>query len=160
MKSAIFGGGCFWGVAHLFKKLAGVSRVVAGYCGGSTENPDYEDVCTGNTGHAEVVMVGYDPALISYEELLHYFWRLHDPTQLNRQGPDVGTQYRSVIFYADEREGEVARTMKDALEKAKKFKNPVVTEILPAATFYPAEEYHQDWYDKNPGRVCHVLRED
>jgi peptide methionine sulfoxide reductase msrA/msrB len=155
---ATFAAGCFWGAEHIFKDLKGVVKTTVGYTGGATEHPGYRDVSTGATGHAEAVRVEYDPMVITYEELLDYFWRLHDPTQLNRQGPDVGTQYRSAVFYHNEAQKKAAEKSKEKFNKSGVFKSKVVTAIVPAGTFYDAEEYHQDYFGKNPGRSCHILR--
>ena len=144
MEQATFGGGCFWCVEAVFERLPGVQSVVAGYAGGTKVNPTYEEVCTGKTGHAEVAQITYDPAKISYEKLLEMFWRAHDPTTLNRQGADVGTQYRSVIFYQNEQQKVAAEKSKAEAQKA--FDDPIVTEIQPLKAFYQAENYHQDYY--------------
>ena len=144
---AMFGAGCFWGVEAEFRKVEGVVEVASGYSGGHTENPTYTDVCSSATGHAEVVEVEYDPSKVSYEELLEVFWNNHDPTQLNRQGPDVGTQYRSVIFFYTPEQEDAARASKEKAQS--RFKNPIVTEIKPASEFYRAEEYHQRYFEKN-----------
>lgn len=148
---ATFGGGCFWCVEAVFEQAPGVLDVVSGYQGGQVEHPTYEEVCRGDTGHAEVTRIEFDPAVTSYEKLLALFWDAHDPTQLNRQGADTGTQYRSVIFYHSEEQREKAEASKKALEASGRFKDPVVTEISPAPEFYPAERYHQDYYRENPG---------
>ncbi len=158
-ETATFAAGCFWGVEHILKGVKGVVKTRVGYTGGSTEYPGYRDVCTGTTGHAEAVRVWFDPSVISYEELLDYFWRLHDPTQLNRQGPDFGTQYRSVIFYNNPEQKKAAEESKEKFDKSGVFSKKSVTEIRPAGAFYDAEEYHQDYIGKNPGRSCHVLRD-
>ncbi|MEN3017305.1 MAG: peptide-methionine (S)-S-oxide reductase MsrA [Candidatus Methanosuratincola petrocarbonis] len=146
---ATFGMGCFWGAEHIFRKVSGMISTTVGYMGGSYENPTYRDVCTGRTGHAEVVQVLYDPDRVSYERLLEVFWESHDPTTLNRQGPDVGSQYRSVIFYHTPEQREVAVKMRSVLERSGRFARPIVTEILPAAKFYRAEEYHQKYFDRH-----------
>ncbi len=156
---ATFAAGCFWGVEHIFKKVKGVVKTTVGYTGGTIEHPGYWDVSSGETGHAEAVLVEYDPSVITYEELLDYFWRLHDPTQLNRQGPDIGTQYRSAIFYHNEAQKKAAEKSKEKFDRSGVFNKKAVTEIKPAGTFYDAEEYHQDYFEKNPGRSCHILRE-
>ena len=145
---ATFGAGCFWHVEALFRKLNGVQDVVVGYTGGNLENPTYEDVCSDKTGHAEAVQVEYDPSKISYDELLKVFWENHNPTTLNRQGFDIGTQYRSAIFFHDLEQEKVAKESKDNLEKSGKFENPIVTQIVPAPTFYKAEDYHQRYFEK------------
>ncbi len=156
---ASFAAGCFWGVEHIFKSFKGVIDTTVGYTGGKSDYPDYRSVSSGATGHAEAVLVKYDPKIISFEELLGYFWRLHDPTTLNRQRYDVGTQYRSAIYYYDEKQKKLAEKSKDAFDKSGVFKNKAVTEITPASTFYLAEEYHQDYYDRNKGSKCHELRD-
>ncbi len=145
---ATFGAGCFWHVEDLLSKTKGVKSTQVGYTGGQLPNPTYEEVCTDKTGHAEAVEVEYDPNEISYEELLDVFWNNHNPTTLNRQGPDVGIQYRSAIFYHDEDQKEIAEKSKQSLETSGRFENPVVTEIVPAPTFYRAEEYHQKYFKK------------
>lgn len=149
LQKATFGMGCFWCTEALFQRLNGVTAVKSGYEGGDIPNPTYEEVCTGTTNHAEVIEVTYDPTKISYDELLEVFWKSHDPTTLNRQGADVGTQYRSVVFYHSEEQKEIATKYKEELNKTKAFPNPVVTEIAKAETFYVAENYHQDYYLKN-----------
>ncbi|MEM3006876.1 MAG: peptide-methionine (S)-S-oxide reductase MsrA [Candidatus Nitrosotenuis sp.] len=145
---ATFGAGCFWCVEDVFRRTKGVINTTVGYSGGWMKNPTYEDVCTDTTGHAEVVQVEYDPKLISYEELLDVFWGSHDPTQLNRQGPDIGVQYRSVIFCHDEQQEKIAKESKERLEKSGRFKKPIVTQIQHAKEFFKAEEYHQQYYAK------------
>lgn len=152
---ATFGAGCFWGVEAAFRQLPGVTDVISGYSGGQAENPTYQQVCTGRTGHAEVVQVTYDPDVVSYAALLDLFWRMHDPTTPNRQGPDVGTQYRSAIFYTTPEQAQEAIESKNALETSGKFKKPIVTQIEAASTFYPAEEYHQR-YNERHGVSCHI----
>jgi peptide-methionine (S)-S-oxide reductase len=147
-KIAIFGAGCFWGVESAFRALDGVVDVTVGYAGGTVDQPTYRMVCSGKSGHAEVVQVEYDPARVSFEKLLELFWQIHDPTTLNRQGPDIGTQYRSVIFYSDDRERAAAEESKRRLDESGKFRRPIVTQIVPAAEFYPAEDYHQRYYEK------------
>ena len=149
---ATFGAGCFWCVEAIFQDLKGVTDVVSGYSGGKVKNPAYAEVCTGNTGHAEVCQIHFNPQIITYRELLNVFWRIHDPTTLNRQGADVGTQYRSVIFYHNEEQGRLAEESKEETERSGLFKNPIVTEIIPFVQFYPAEEYHQDYYNQNPNQ--------
>ena len=145
---AYLGGGCFWCVEAVYERLPGILSVTSGYAGGTTQNPTYDDICTGKTGHAEVIQVEYDPEKISYEQIIDLFWDAHDPTTLNRQGADVGTQYRSIILTTDDTQ---ARLVKESLERAQpKFKSPIVTEIVPLTKFYPAEEYHQDFYRRNP----------
>jgi peptide-methionine (S)-S-oxide reductase len=154
MAKATFGAGCFWGVESAFRQLAGVTDTAVGYMGGTFPNPTYQDVCTDRTGHAEVVQLDYDPGRISYEELLRVFFEIHDPTTLNRQGPDFGTQYRSVIFYHDAQQEAAARAAKDALESSGRFRRPIVTQIVAAAEFYRAEEYHQRYFEKNGISAC------
>lgn len=149
LQKATFGMGCFWCTEALFQRLNGVTGVKSGYEGGDIPNPTYEEVCTGTTNHAEVIEVTYDPAKITYDELLEVFWKSHDPTTLNRQGADVGTQYRSVVFYHTDEQKEIATKYKNELNKTKAFANPVVTEIAKAETFYVAENYHQDYFIKN-----------
>lgn len=146
--TATFGGGCFWCVEAAFEELEGVVAVTSGYAGGNTENPTYEEVCSGTTGHAEVVRVAYDPDVIAYHELLEVFFAVHDPTQLNRQGPDVGSQYRSIVLYENEDQRKQARAYIEALDE--EYDDSVVTELEPLETFYEAEEYHQDYFAKNP----------
>jgi peptide-methionine (S)-S-oxide reductase len=149
---ATFGAGCFWCVEAMFESLQGVHEAVSGYSGGHVKNPSYKEVCSGNTGHAEVVRIVFDPASISYEELLKAFFMAHDPTTLNRQGADVGTQYRSVIFFHDSEQERLAREVKSALDASGSFPSPIVTEISPAVTFYPAEDYHQEYFANNPNQ--------
>lgn len=156
MEIATFGAGCFWGVEAAFRSLAGVTDTAVGYGGGTLENPTYGDVCHGNTGHAEVVQVEFDPARVSYEQLLEVFWKTHNPTTLNRQGADFGSQYRSAIFFHSAEQERVARESKAAQEPRGFFKRPVVTEITPAPKFYPAEEYHQRYLEKRGRTSCHV----
>lgn len=156
MEKATFGAGCFWGVEATFRSIPGVISTVVGYCGGKTDNPTYKEVCTDTTGHAEVVEIAFDPAQLSYEQLLDAFWKLHDPTTPNRQGPDVGSQYRSVIFFHSPAQEAAARAAKDRLDKSGKFRKPVVTSIVPAATFYKAEEYHQRYLEKRGLSSCHI----
>jgi len=148
LEKATFGGGCFWCVEAVFERVDGVASAVSGYAGGTTVKPTYEQVCTGNTGHAEVVEITFDPKKVTYEELLKIFWSAHDPTTLNRQGADVGTQYRSVIYTHSEEQRLVAERSKR--ETQKDFEDPIVTEITPAGPFYKAEQYHQDYFDNNP----------
>jgi peptide-methionine (S)-S-oxide reductase len=150
LEKATFGEGCFWCSQAIFEKVKGVKSVYAGYSGGTTDDPSYEEVCTGNTGYAESVQITFDPKVISYDELLKIFWKTHDPTTLNRQGPDVGTQYRSVIFYHNNEQKEKAEHYKQELDKSGIYKDPIVTEIVPFTKFYKAEEYHQDYFAKNP----------
>ena len=157
VKTATFGAGCFWGVEAAFRRVPGVTATAAGYMGGSTKNPGYEQVCSGITGHAEVVQVTYDPARVTYDELLSVFWSVHDSTQLNRQGPDVGSNYRSVIFYHDAEQGQKARRSKEELQVSGRFGfGRIVTAIQPAAEFWRAEEYHQQYFEKHGGGSCHI----
>ena len=149
LETVTFAAGCFWGVEDIFRGVKGVIDVIAGYSGGQTENPTYEKVCSGTTGHAESVQIQYDPAVVSYEKLLKVFWDMHDPTTLNRQGPDIGSQYRSIIFYHSPEQKVLAEKSKDELNHSDKFQDPIITEILPASTFYKAEEYHQQYFQKN-----------
>lgn len=153
MEKATFGGGCFWGVEAAFRKVKGVVHTRVGYAGGKTKNPSYEEVCTDRTGHVEVVEVEFDPHKVSYKELLQVFWHCHDPTQVNRQGPDVGTQYRSVIFYHSEKQKKEALQSKK--EEQKKYKGRIVTEIFVAPHFYQAEKYHQQYLEKRGLATCH-----
>ncbi len=155
-EKATFGAGCFWGVEATFREIDGVTEAAVGYEGGHTSNPTYKDVCTDRTGHAEVVQVEYDPAKVSYEKLLEVFWNAHDPTQVNRQGPDVGTQYRSVIFYHSPEQEQIARASKAKLEASGRYRRRIATEIVPAQTFYRAEEYHQQYLAKRGLRHCHI----
>ena len=142
-------GGCFWCTEAIFNRLKGVTSVVPGYAASQVENPSYEEVCTGRTGAAEAIQITYDPSIITYDTLLEIFWHTHDPTTLNRQGNDVGTQYRSAIFYQNDEQKQSALASKEALEKSGAYKKAVVTEIVPFTNFYPAEDYHKDYYDKN-----------
>ncbi|MEN6499387.1 MAG: peptide-methionine (S)-S-oxide reductase MsrA [Rectinema sp.] len=148
LEKALLAGGCFWCMEALFKRVPGVVQVRSGYCGGSVSNPTYEQVCQNTTGHAETVEVTFDPLRISYQEILEYFWKFHDPTTLNRQGADIGEQYRSAIFYLNESQREIALQSKSAAQQA--FESPIVTSIEPAGTFWPAESWHQDYYTHNP----------
>jgi peptide-methionine (S)-S-oxide reductase len=152
MEKATFGSGCFWCTEAIFLRLKGVEKVVSGYSGGKLKNPTYKEISSGKTGHAEVVQITYDPKVITYEEMLEVFWKTHDPTTLNRQGNDIGTQYRSVVFYHNERQKELAEHYKNELNKEGVYKDPIVTEISPLAEFYEAEEYHQDYYAQNPNQ--------
>jgi peptide-methionine (S)-S-oxide reductase len=156
MAIATFGAGCFWGVEAAFRQIKGVTSTAVGYLGGTLENPTYKDVCTGTTGHAEVVQVEYDPAAVSYEDLLNVFWTNHDPTTLNRQGPDVGIQYRSAIFFHTPEQEATAKASKEGLDRSGRFRRPIVTEITPASEFYPAEEYHQQYLEKRGLSHCHI----
>ena len=155
-EKATFGAGCFWGVEETFRQTPGVVETAVGYEGGTFENPTYKAVCTDRTGHAEVVEVEYDPAQISYEALLEVFWNNHDPTTLNRQGPDVGTQYRSVIFYHTPEQQQIALASKERKQESGKYKRPIVTQVVPASTFYRAEEYHQRYLEKRGLSHCHL----
>lgn len=158
-EKALLGAGCFWGVEHIFKKIEGIISSDVGYSGGEVADPTYPMVCTGTTGHAEVVLVEFDPAVISYEKVLDVFFRLHDPTTLNRQHGDIGTQYRSVIFTYSEEQAKIAHEVIKKVEASGVFKSPVVTQVVPAREFYSAEDYHQDYLIKNPeGYMCHILR--
>ena len=158
LETATLGAGCFWCVEAVFLELKGVHEVVSGYAGGTVPNPTYQQVCTGMTDHAEVVEISFNPAGISFSDVLHVFWRTHDPTTLNRQGADVGTQYRSAIFYHDEEQKTVAETSKRETDAAGLWEDPIVTEIVPAAKFYAAEEYHQDYYALNPYQpYCQIV---
>lgn len=154
-KRATFAAGCFWGVQSSFDKLGGVEETTVGYTGGHTENPTYKEVCSDRTGHAESVLVEYDPDRISFEDLVRHFFSMHDPTTPNRQGPDVGSQYRSAIFYHDEKQKEIARRVKEELESKGDFSGSIVTEIAPASKFFRAEEYHQKYFEKNGYVGCH-----
>ncbi|KFZ39771.1 MULTISPECIES: peptide-methionine (S)-S-oxide reductase MsrA [Thermoactinomyces] len=156
MALATFGAGCFWGVEEVFRQIPGVKNTTVGYMGGTTENPTYEEVCTDQTGHAEVVQVEYDPEQVTYEDLLDVFWNNHNPTTLNRQGPDVGTQYRSVIFYHTDEQKQAAEASKKQLDQSGKWKDPIVTQIEPAGTFWRAEEYHQRYLQKRGLNACHL----
>lgn len=148
-QKATFGAGCFWCVEAVFQRLEGVESVVSGYTGGKTENPTYKQICTGNTGHAEVIQVTFDSEKISYQDLLEVFWHTHDPTTLNRQGNDAGTQYRSAIYYHDDNQKQIAEQSKKEADNSGDFSDPIVTEITPIGTFYPAEDYHQNYYNEN-----------
>jgi len=156
MAKATFGAGCFWGVEAAFRRIDGVTDAVVGYAGGQTENPTYREVCAGDTGHAEVVEIEYDPERLSFEDLLDAFWQMHDPTQLNRQGPDVGDQYRSAIFCHTPEQEQLATESKRRLEESGLFVRPIVTVIDKAPTFWRAEEYHQRYLEKNSGAACHL----
>jgi peptide methionine sulfoxide reductase msrA/msrB len=159
-ETAILAGGCFWGMEEIIRKIPGVLKTTVGYVGGTTTNPTYEEVCTGGTGHAESIQVEFDSARLSYEDLLNYFFRMHDPTTLNRQHNDVGTQYRSAIFYTSNSQKQTAEKVKARWDKSGKFSRPITTEITAAGKFYPAEEYHQKYLVKHPGGyTCHVLRD-
>lgn len=154
-EQATFAAGCFWGVESVFQQVKGVANTTAGYTGGTTKNPTYEQVCSHTTGHAEAVLVEFDPSQVSYDDLLRIFWGSHDPTTKDRQGPDRGSQYRSAIFYHTPEQRQQAEALKQQLEQRHRFKAPIVTEIVPAGEFYPAEEYHQDYFKKHGGQ-CHL----
>lgn len=157
-ETATLAGGCFWCTEAVFLQLKGVQKVVSGYTGGTTPNPTYDDICTGRTGHAEAIQVTYDPSQVNFAELLEVFWRSHDPTTLNRQGADVGTQYRSAIFYANDKQREIAETYRKKIDEAGVYPAPIVTEIVPLGVFYPAEAYHQDYYRRNRNAgYCQVV---
>lgn len=157
---ATLAGGCFWCLEAVYRMVRGVSNVTSGYTGGTWPNPSYEQVCTGSTGHAEAVRIEYDPAVISYGEILDIFWQIHDPTTLNRQGADVGTQYRSAIFYHDEEQRLAAKRSVREAETARIWPDPIVTEIVPATTFYPAEAYHREYYEQNRQQpYCRIVIE-
>lgn len=151
-QKATFGGGCFWCTEAIFERVKGVVHVESGYSGGNVPNPSYEAVCTGKTGHAEVIQITYNPAIVSYDELLEIFWKTHDPTTLNRQGADVGTQYRSVIFYENDEQKSLAENYKKKLSDEKIWSDPIVTEISQLKAYYKAEEYHQDYYENNTNK--------
>jgi peptide-methionine (S)-S-oxide reductase len=156
LEKATFGAGCFWGVEAAFRQIKGVVSTAVGFSGGNYDKPSYHDVCTGRTGHAEVVEVTYDPARVSYEDLLKVFWENHNPTTLNRQGWDVGTQYRSAIYFHNATQEAAARASKEQLEKSGKYRKPIVTEVTPASTFYMAEDYHQQYLEKRGLSSCHI----
>jgi peptide-methionine (S)-S-oxide reductase len=155
-ETAIFAAGCFWGIETAFRNIPGVVDAAVGYSGGHTQNPTYKDVCTDETGHAEVVQVTFDPSKLSYEQLLDAFWKMHDPTQVNRQGPDFGSQYRSAIFFHSPEQKAAAEKSKAALQAGGKFRKPIATEITPAGLFYRAEEYHQRYLEKRGAASCHI----
>ena len=158
IERATFGAGCFWCVEAVFERQEGILDIQVGYTGGKTEKPTYEEVCTGKTGHAEVIQIDYDPKIIDFENLLDVFWQSHDPTTLNRQGTDVGTQYRSVIYYQDEKQKVIAEKSKLSTEKSGIYKDSLITEISPLTQFYPAEKYHQDYYRLNPDApYCRIV---
>jgi peptide-methionine (S)-S-oxide reductase len=156
MEKATFAAGCFWGVEATFRQMPGVLATRVGYIGGSTDNPTYKEVCTDRTGHAEAVEVEFDPAQVRYSDLLKVFWENHDPTQLNRQGPDWGTQYRSAIFFHSPEQEAAAKASKEKLEKSRRYSKPIVTQIVPAVTFYEAEDYHQQYLEKKGLASCHI----
>jgi peptide-methionine (S)-S-oxide reductase len=153
---ATFGAGCFWGVEAAYRQIPGVLSTSVGYLGGTMKNPTYKDVCTGKTGHAEVVQVTYDPSRVTYDDLLTVFWENHDPTTLNRQGPDIGPQYRSAIFYHDEAQKKAAESSKEERDKSGRYRRPIVTEITPATEYYEAEDYHQQYLEKRGLSSCHI----
>ena len=155
-EKATFAGGCFWGVEYLFSRIEGVVKTTVGYTDGKSKDPNYQQVCSGNTGHAEAVEILFNPIIISYENLLDIFFKNHDPTTPNRQGVDVGSQYRSAIFYHDQKQLEFAKTMINSLDKTNLFSRPIVTQIVPATQFYHAEEYHQKYFDKNGIKGCSI----
>jgi len=155
---ATFAGGCFWGVEYAFENIPGVVKADSGFMGGKVDNPSYRQVCMGDTNHAEVVQIEFDPAKVNYRKLVEYFFKIHDPTTPNRQGPDVGTQYRSAIFYHSDAQKQVAQDVIAELKDKKAFKRPIVTELVPAQSFWVAEDYHQNYFDKHPERaVCHPI---
>jgi len=156
MEKATFAAGCFWGVEAAFRQIEGVTATRVGYTGGDFKNPTYKDVCSGTTGHAEAVEVEYDPSKVTYEELLKVFWENHDPTTLNRQGPDVGTQYRSAVFFLTPEQEAAAKASKEKLQRNGRYKRPIVTEINPALEFYPAEDYHQQYLEKRGLAHCRI----
>lgn len=157
-ETATFGMGCFWCSEAIFERLKGVESVESGYSGGNVDNPTYEQVCTGRTGHAEVIQIKYDPKIISFDELLEVFWKTHDPTTLNRQGADVGTQYRSVIFYHNDEQKKLAEQYKTELDKSGAWSDPIVTEISPLTNYFPAEDYHQEYFENNPNqKYCNFV---
>lgn len=158
LETATFGGGCFWCTEAVFQRVKGVEKVASGYMGGKTKNPTYKDICTGLTGHAEVIQVQFDPTVVSFAELLEVFWKTHDPTTLNQQGADEGTQYRSVVFFHSKAQQEEAELYKKKLDEAKIYPDPIVTEISPASEFYVAEDYHQNYFNDNPNQgYCRVV---
>jgi peptide-methionine (S)-S-oxide reductase len=156
LETATFAAGCFWGVEATYRQTPGVWKTTVGYIGGKTSNPTYKDVCTDETGHAEAVQIEYDPTKVTYEQLLNIFWENHNPTTLNRQGPDVGTQYRSGVFYHSDEQKRIAEASKAALASSGKWNKPIVTEVTPAQTFYPAEDYHQQYLEKRGMSSCHM----
>ena len=156
LQTATFAAGCFWGVEEAFRQVKGVKSTTVGYTGGTFKNPSYEDVCSDMTGHAEAVQIQYEPKQVSYEQLLEVFWAIHDPTTKNRQGPDIGSQYRSMISYHTSEQEMLAKQSKENIERSGKFRNRIVTEIVPALTFYKAEEYHQQYYEKRGGGKCYL----
>jgi peptide-methionine (S)-S-oxide reductase len=155
-QKATFGAGCFWGVQAAFDRVKGITSTAVGYLGGTLDHPTYRDVCGHQTGHAEVVEVSFDPDVVSYQQLLEVFWSVHDPTTMNRQGPDVGDQYRSAIFYHSEEQREAAEASKAELDRSGRFRRPIVTQIVPASNFWKAEEYHQKYLEKHGRASCHI----
>ncbi len=156
IEKATFAAGCFWGVEYIFSRIKGVTNTKVGYTGGTSKDPTYQQICTGNTGHAEAVEILYDPNIISYEELLHILFKNHDPTTPNRQGVDVGSQYRSAIFYHTQKQSELAKSTINSLEKTNLFSRPIITQVVAATKFYQAEEYHQKYFDKNGINGCSI----
>lgn len=156
-ETATFAAGCFWGVESAFRQIDGVLDTQVGYTGGSSVNPSYKDVCSDETGHAEAIEISFDPSKVSYQQLVEFFFKMHNPTQVNRQGPDVGTQYRSAIFYHSPEQQTVAEAVKTDLELSRKYNRPIATQIVPAAPFYRAEEYHQRYFEKHGGPSCHIF---
>jgi peptide-methionine (S)-S-oxide reductase len=157
MAKATFAAGCFWGVESAFRQVPGVTATAVGYTGGHTKNPTYKEVCSDRTGHAEALLVEYDPAQVSYEQLLDAFWEIHDPTQLNRQGADYGSQYRTAIFFHDAEQEKAAKASKERVARSRKYRKPIVTEVVPAGEFYIAEDYHQQYFEKRGiAHACHV----
>ena len=156
METATFGAGCFWGVEETFRQIEGVISTEVGYSGGTLENPTYEQVCTDQTGHVEVVRIKFNPSVVSYAKLLSFFWEIHDPTTLNRQGPDIGRQYRSIIFFHNPEQKKIALDSRQSLEESGNYNSPIVTEIESAVTFYPAEEYHQKYFQKRGISHCKI----
>lgn len=157
-EQATFAGGCFWCTEAIFQRLKGVTKVTSGYTGGTTKNPSYDDVCGGSTGHAEAIQIEFDPTVTPYETLLEIFFQTHDPTTLNQQGADIGTQYRSAIFYHSDKQKEAAQKVTDKLTKSGEFKSPIVTELSAFTVFYPAERYHRDYYNRNPDQAyCRII---
>lgn len=158
LETATLAGGCFWCTEAIFKRLKGVTSVVPGYAGGEKPNPSYDEVCSGTTGHAEAIQIQFDPSIISYDKILDVFWHLHDPTALNQQGNDIGAQYRSAIFYHNEKQKRIAEESKEELEKSEAFNMPIVTQIVPFTNFYKAENYHQNYYDQNKSAsYCQIV---
>ncbi len=158
LEIATLGGGCFWCVEAIYQDVKGVQQVISGYAGGAVDNPTYQQICTGTTGHAEVIQITFDPQLISFADILYIFWRVHDPTTLNRQGGDAGTQYRSIILYHNQTQQNIAQKSKQETDASALWPNPLVTEIAPLATFYPGEAYHQNYYRSNPNQpYCQMV---